>query len=627
MRRLPTCFHNLLLTIGLLHGTQLCAQATHTCGGFLLTDSDSVQLLDTSAAVVFDLATGSYPFTRTMAVGPRVLVSDPAGLRIVDRSGAVRGGLIAKLGGYQSVEFGEDVIAVTDDDRTRIFDLDGQQQGQDIQWTTSTRQRVKIGSERVAVVEGDRVRIYDKHGQLVATVGKSGSNQQTVVASKDRIVVIDDAEVRIFDKDGNQKGNDIDKAGANRQAVKIDGDRIVVIDDTQVRIFDKDGAFQGAPIGKTGTARQQVILCGDRVIVVDDDRVRVFDRNGGAVGGPVVAPSGSSRPRVKTTKDRIVITDDFGTQVFDKDMNPQGQPIARTLLDAQLVEASDAAICVIDQDRVRIYDPFGNQQGAAILQTGWDTQRVRTEGDRVLVTDTDQVRVFDVAGQPVGAAIPVTQVEEYDVLLFAQCFTIVDDFSTVTIYDRDGNALGAPIAVGYGVQHVQATDDRVLVIDDDTVRLFDLAGAQLGATVTTDGEPEVQPFCWIAAGFENVGVGCGGASQLAVGGPWTGGVAQYQLFGPDSALGVLAVGFEDLPAPVDLGFLGAPGCVLYSDYGATYALLTDGEGFGSVDLQMPNDEAFLGARFTTQFVALDALANQLGLVTSDGVVTTFGQGI
>ena len=577
MSQLPQIVSKILLTLGLLHGAQLCAQAETACGGFLLSDSNSVRLLNLQGGTTFQLATGSYPYARVMPVGPRVLVSDPAGLRIVDRTGAMMGGVIARLGTYQSVEFGEDVIAVTDDDRTRLFDLDGQQQGADIQWTTTTRQRVTVGSERVAVAEGDQVRIYDKNGQLVATIGKSGTNQQTVVASKDRIVVIDDGEVRIFDKDGNQKGNDIDKSGTNRQTVKIDGDRIIVIDDDQVRIFDKDGAFQGAPIGKSGTNRQSVVTCGNRIIVIDDDRVRVFDRNGGAVGGPVVAPAGSSRPRVKTTKDRIIITDDNGTQVFDKNMTPQGQPIARTLLDAQRIEASDDAICVIDQDRVRIYDKYAALQGSPVLQTGWDTQRVRTQGDRVLVTDTDQVRCFDLAGQPVGAAIPVTYVEEYDVLLFEQFFTVVDDFSTVTIYDRDANALGAPIPVGYGVQHVQSICDRILVVDGNAARVFDASGAQVGATVTTLGDPEAVAFHWVAAGFQTFGFGCGGAAQLAVGGPWTGGSVQYQLFGPDSALAVLALGFTDLPAPVDLGFLGAPGCSVYSDYGGTYALLTDGE--------------------------------------------------
>ncbi|HEX5053607.1 MAG TPA: hypothetical protein VFZ65_17645 [Planctomycetota bacterium] len=217
---------------------------------------------------------------------------------------------------------------------------------------------------------------------------------------------------------------------------------------------------------------------------------------------------------------------------------------------------------------------------------------MQTTGDRIVVTDADdQVRVFDLGGNPVGAPIPVTHVDEYDVLLFAQFFTITDNFQTVKIYDRNGNQLGQPVPIGYGVQHVQATFDRILIIDDNEVRLFDEHGAQVGSTSTTLGEPEAQPVCWQAGSIESFGIG-----------------------------------FGDFPAPIDLGGLGAPGCFAYAGLAITYAVVTDGEGFASVGLTLPSAEIHVGARFTTQFYLVDLGANALGIVASGAAQTTVGQG-
>ncbi|MCK5941875.1 MAG: hypothetical protein KAI24_07915, partial [Planctomycetes bacterium] len=462
--------------------------------------------------------------------------------------------------------------------------------------------------------------------QIGASIPKSGTYRQVVRTTGSRIVVVDDDSVKIFDKDGLQKGATIARTGQNRQAVKLDGDRVIVIDDDRVRIFDEDGAAKGAPITRTGTNRQQVVVCGGRVIVIDDDRARVFDRDGGAVGAPVTN-TGSSRQRVQTSKDRIVITDDNRTEIFDKDMNVQGAPIAKTGTDAQVVTVSDDAVVIVDQDRTRIFDKFGAQQGGDVMKTGWDTQKVRIEGDRILITDTDQVRCFDLSGSQVGAAIPVTYVEEYDVLLFEQFFTIVDDFTTVTIYDRDANQLGQPIAVGYGVQHVQASHDRILVIDDQDVRTFDASGNQLGSTITTQGEPWAQPVCFVQGSVETFGVGCGGMQQFAYGDARMGGTLTYEVYGPSSALGMMGLGFEAFATPLDLAAFGAPGCHAYAGLAITYPVLTDTEGFAAVQLTLPGVPAAVGHELTTQFFAVDLSANNLGIVSSDAARTAVGEGL
>ncbi|MGK0302658.1 MAG: hypothetical protein ACI89X_003543, partial [Planctomycetota bacterium] len=211
--------------------------------------------------------------------------------------------------------------------------------------------------------------------------------------------------------------------------------------------------------------------------------------------------------------------------------------------------------------------------------------------------------------------------------LFAQFLTITDDFNSVTIYNRDAQQQGAPISIGYGVQHVQATDDRILIIDDNLVRVFDAQGAQVGSSFTTSGEPQAQPMCWQAGSIEVFGNGCGGAMQAGYGDARIGGTLTYAAYGPSNTIGMMGLGFDNLTSPISLAGLGAPGCFAYTGLAITYGVVTDTEGTATVNLTMPSAELYVGAQFTTQFFIVDLMANNLGIISSDAVRTTLGQGM
>jgi hypothetical protein len=73
----------------------------------------------------------------------------------------------------------------------------------------------------------------------------------------------------------------------------------------------------------------------------------------------------------------------------------------------------------------------------------------------------------------------------------------------------------------------------------------------------------------------------------------------------------------NLNLPIDLGVLGAPGCLLASDPLAALTLPTTAYGSASLALGIPLDPTLTGAVLYTQAVVLDAAANAFGLVTSD----------
>ena len=62
-------------------------------------------------------------------------------------------------------------------------------------------------------------------------------------------------------------------------------------------------------------------------------------------------------------------------------------------------------------------------------------------------------------------------------------------------------------------------------------------------------------------------------------------------------------------------------------YGQRFEFFNPPEGFGSINLSMPMNEVYLGVQFTTQFFVLDLPANTLGVVTTEAVETTLGQGM
>lgn len=88
------------------------------------------------------------------------------------------------------------------------------------------------------------------------------------------------------------------------------------------------------------------------------------------------------------------------------------------------------------------------------------------------------------------------------------------------------------------------------------------------------------------------------------------------------ALCALALGFPGAATwqgqllPVDLGPLGAPGCFVSIDPLFSVLLTALGDGSAAWTTAIPNVPALLGVRVVFQAGALDAQANQLGIVTS-----------
>jgi hypothetical protein len=84
--------------------------------------------------------------------------------------------------------------------------------------------------------------------------------------------------------------------------------------------------------------------------------------------------------------------------------------------------------------------------------------------------------------------------------------------------------------------------------------------------------------------------------------------------------------FGDTPVPgIDLGFIGAPDCRLYTNANLTSITIpvTLPAGTGSFGLAIPNSPAYIGTALTCQSVAL-SLATPLGLVFSNGNSFTLG---
>ena len=87
--------------------------------------------------------------------------------------------------------------------------------------------------------------------------------------------------------------------------------------------------------------------------------------------------------------------------------------------------------------------------------------------------------------------------------------------------------------------------------------------------------------------------------------------------GVPNGVAVLLAGLTNAtPLPLELGFLGAPGCHAYTDILASAAILLDGSGVGSFTFPVP---ATVGAgfRFYAQYACLDLPANAFGMTTSN----------
>jgi hypothetical protein len=90
-----------------------------------------------------------------------------------------------------------------------------------------------------------------------------------------------------------------------------------------------------------------------------------------------------------------------------------------------------------------------------------------------------------------------------------------------------------------------------------------------------------------------------------------------------SPVGLAFFGDVQVVPPVDLGFLGAPGCGVSTNANLLSLTFPVGAGSGSVVIAVPNNPLLLGVSFTSQTAAFTP-NNALGLSTSNGLAWTIG---
>ena len=90
-----------------------------------------------------------------------------------------------------------------------------------------------------------------------------------------------------------------------------------------------------------------------------------------------------------------------------------------------------------------------------------------------------------------------------------------------------------------------------------------------------------------------------------------------------SPVGLVLFGDAQVVPPLDLGFLGAPGCSLHSTANLTSLTFLVSAGTGSVIVPVPVNPVLIGSVFTSQSVGFTP-NNQLGMATSNGLMWTLG---
>ena len=126
------------------------------------------------------------------------------------------------------------------------------------------------------------------------------------------------------------------------------------------------------------------------------------------------------------------------------------------------------------------------------------------------------------------------------------------------------------------------------------------------------------------------GTACGGLITGHFGDPHVGADFSPTLSGAPSLAPVnmlVATGAESfgaVPLPIELGYLGAPGCFLLIEPPVVVTTLSDGLGNASAPLSIPSNSALAGAEFFLQWTAPAPGFGLLGQVFSNGMRVTIG---
>lgn len=130
-----------------------------------------------------------------------------------------------------------------------------------------------------------------------------------------------------------------------------------------------------------------------------------------------------------------------------------------------------------------------------------------------------------------------------------------------------------------------------------------------------------------AAGYGYIGAGCAGAlgvpGNVATSQPIIGTTSVWTINRLPFDIGIMVLGVTRVP-PIDLAFLGMPGCPLYESADSTLTIVGTGNQ-ASLSFPIPNNVAFLGFQIYSQALSLDFAANPFGFAISDAAVALIGQ--
>lgn len=192
----------------------------------------------------------------------------------------------------------------------------------------------------------------------------------------------------------------------------------------------------------------------------------------------------------------------------------------------------------------------------------------------------------------------------------------------------------------WGVYVVQIASSTVFAARRSDGRIVNLSPAGLGDAVPTlepgtsyldlassdnrDFTARVGPTCT----YVGIVPGCAGSRPAARlvprDTPRIGRTLKVTLFDLPNDIAVLGMSFQRLPAPVDLGFLGMPGCSLAISPDAVLGIVGQ-SGKAKWQLPIPDQPSLVGVRFYNQAIVLDVGAgNPFGAVMSDAMEGVVG---
>jgi len=130
------------------------------------------------------------------------------------------------------------------------------------------------------------------------------------------------------------------------------------------------------------------------------------------------------------------------------------------------------------------------------------------------------------------------------------------------------------------------------------------------------------------------GAGCAGSAGTpvhgAVGTAELGETVLYRLsFAPANAIFVAVFGFsssdyQGIPLPLDLGVIGASGCMLRTSVDVQMVGIANGHGVGSTAIDIGTDPSTIGTTWFSQHLVLDPPVNAFGATLSNAWQTTVG---